>query len=574
MTLLPLSDGYGTDRVGTRRGDGGAGWLVATLAIAALVAFPILAVASHLLVPAGDIWDHLATTVLPRYLANTAILTLGVGTGTAIIGVATAWLVTLCRFPGSRIMEWALLLPMAVPAYVIAYAYTDLLQFAGPVQTALREAFGWTRHDYWFPEIRSLGGAIAMMVLVLYPYVYLVTRAAFLQQSVCVLEVSRTLGRGPWDGFFTVALPLARPAIAASLALVMMEVLADFGTVQYFAVDTFTTGIYRTWFALGEPSAAAQLASILMGFVLVLVILERWSRRQAKFHHTTARYRHLPRYRLSRVQSLLAITACGLPVLLGFVIPALVLGHLAWGFDAHRFGDFYLSIAMNSLTLAGLTAVLAVVLGLVLTYGQRLHPTLAVRGAVRVAALGYAIPGSVIAVGTLIPFAAVDRWVDALAREALGLSTGLLLSGTIAVLLFAYLVRFLAVAFDTLDASLAKIGPNLDHAARVLGSGPSEALVRIHVPMLASGMLTAGLLVFVDVMKELPATLIVRPFNFDTLAVRAYQLAADERLAEAALPALVIVAAGILPVILLSRAISRTRPGDVATTGQTFAFER
>ncbi|UEM24101.1 iron ABC transporter permease [Skermanella mucosa] len=538
-----------------------SGWTVATLLIACLVALPVAVVVSRIFIPTDGVWSHLASTVLPYYLGNTVKLVLGVGAGTLVIGVGTAWLVTMCRFPGSRVLEWALLLPMAVPAYVMAYVYTDLLQFVGPVQTTLRELTGWTRHDYWFPNVRSLGGAVAMLTLVLYPYVYLLSRAAFLEQSVCVLEVSRTLGRGPYRSFFGVALPLARPAIVAGLALVLMEVLADFGTVQYFAVDTFTTGIYRTWFAMGQPVAAAQLASVLMLFVLVLMLMERWSRGSAKFHHTTSRYRRLPSYRLRGPRGAAALAACALPLLLGFFVPAAALLDFTFEEGDALLGRMFWTLATNSIVLAALTSALAVTLAVVLAYGLRLRPSPVLKGAVRVASMGYAVPGSVIAIGVLIPFARLDNALDALMVEHFGISTGLLLSGTIAALVFAYLVRFLAVSFNTIEASLGKIRPNMDQASRVLGQTPSRTLVKVHAPLMLGSLLTAGLLVFVDVMKELPATLIVRPFNFDTLAVRTYQLAADERLAEASAPALAIVAVGILPVILLSIAITRSRPG-------------
>ncbi len=536
-------------------------WLVGGLLVALLVALPVLIVGSRVLVPTDGVWDHLAATVLPRYLANTVSLVLGVGIGVLVIGIGTAWLVTMCRFPGRRVLEWALLLPLAMPAYVMAYVYTDLLQFVGPVQTALREAFGWTRADYWFPNIRSLGGAIAVLSFVLYPYVYLLARAAFLEQSVCVLEVSRTLGAGAWRAFFRVALPLARPAIVAGLALSMMEVLADFGTVQYFAVDTFTTGIYRTWFALGQPVAAAQLAAVLMLFVLAVLALERTSRGAARYHHSTGRYRALPSYKLGPARAAVALAACALPVLLGFALPCLLLLRMTFEGGDALFGPVFLRLAGNSLTLAGITAVLAVTLASLVAYGMRLRPGPVLRGAARVAGMGYAVPGSVIAVGILIPAASFDNALDGFMRSTFGLSTGLLLSGTIVAVVYAYLVRFLAVSLNTVEASLGKIRPTLDHASRILGHTPGGTLVRVHAPIMKGSLLTAALLVFVDVMKELPATMIVRPFNFDTLAVRVYTLASDARLAEASTAALAIVVVGILPVVLLSRAIARSRPG-------------
>jgi iron(III) transport system permease protein len=537
----------------------GHGWTLIGLAPALAVALPVLVVVSSLLLPSGEVWSHLAQTVLADYVRNTVLLALGVGIGVTLIGVGAAWLVTMCEFPGRSVLDWALLLPLAVPTYLIGYTYTDLLQYAGPVQGALRELMGWGRDDYWFPEIRSLGGAVVVMALVLYPYVYLLARAAFLEQCLCLLDVSRTLGRGAWGSFFEVAVPLARPAIAGGVALALMEALADFGTVQYFGVSTFTTGIYRTWFALGEPNAAAQLAAALMGFVLLVMVLERWSRRFARYVHT-ATSRPRPAYRLRGGQAALAAVACAAPVLLGFGLPVLVLLDMTLERSDPLLGGMFLELARNSFLLAALAAALTAGLAFLVAYGLRLQPTPVMQASARIAGLGYAIPGAVIAVGVLIPFARFDNAVDAWMRATFGISTGLMLTGTIAVLLFAYLVRFFALALNTVEAGLAKINRNLDDAARMLGHGPGRSLLRVHVPLLWGSVLTAVILVFVDVLKELPATLILRPFNFETLAVRVYRFAADERLAEASTAALAIVVVGLLPVILLSRAIARARP--------------
>ena len=536
-------------------------WTLATAAIAAVIAVPIVVVLSYLAVPTGDIWSHLASTVLPLYIAKTLWLMAGVGVGTLVIGAGTAWLVTLHRFPGRSLFQWAMLLPMAVPGYVIAYTYGSLMDFAGPVQSGLRAAFGWGRHDYWFPEIRSLGGAITVLTLVLYPYVYLLARAAFTEQSVCVLEAGRTLGAGPWRRFFRVGLPLARPALVAGVSLALMETLNDLGTVQHFAVSTFTTGIFRTWFGLGQPAAAAQLAAVLLLFVVVLLLLERWSRGDARYHQTTGRYRQLPSLRLRGAPAGLAVAACALPVLLGFLVPVGVLVWWAIRSEALGFNARFLQLTFHSVTLGVVAAVLAVVLSLVLAYGARLRPTPLVRGFVRLASVGYAVPGAVIAVGVMLPFAAIDRTIDAWARASFGVSTGLILSGTMVAVTFAYLVRFLAISFNAAEASLAKVGRSMDDAGRVLGRRPIEILAAIHLPLLRPSLLAAALLVFVDVIKELPATLILRPFNFDTLAIFAYDLARDERLAEVAAPALAILAAGLGPVILLARSIGRSRPG-------------
>ncbi|MFU8877172.1 MAG: ABC transporter permease, partial [Wenzhouxiangellaceae bacterium] len=526
------------------------GWTLITLAVAGLVALPVVVVLVQVLLPSPEVWSHLVETVLPRYVLNTFGLILGVGIGTLVIGVGTAWLVVMCRFPGKQVFEWALLLPLAVPTYVIAYAYTDFLQFTGPVQSLLREAFGWGFGDYWFPEVRSLGGAVVLMSLVLYPYVYLLSRAAFMEQSVCALEVGRSLGRGPWRLFAGVAVPLARPAIIGGLALALMEALNDFGAVQFFGVDTFTTGIYRTWFGLGEPVAAAQLAACLLVFVLLLLFMERRSRRGAQFHHTSARYRELPEYRLGRGRAALAFTACLLPLAIGFLVPVGLLVHMHIEVGDPLMGTRFAGFAWNSLKLATVTAVAAVTLAVLIGYGVRMRPRRLTRAAARLASVGYAIPGSVIAVGILIPLAWVDQQLNLFTRDRFGFMPGLLLTGTMVVLVYAYVVRFLAVSYNSVEASLGKITPNMDAAARTLGKSAGATLWRVHLPVMRGSLLAAGILVFVDVMKELPATVILRPFDFDTLAVRAFELASDERLAQASTSALGIVLVGIVPVIV------------------------
>jgi iron(III) transport system permease protein len=536
------------------------GWTVVVMAIAALVAAPILVVLAGVFTNAGEVWQHLTATVLPTYIANSLWLMVGVGLGVVVIGVGTAWLVTMCRFPGSRVFEWALLLPFAAPAYLLAYVYTEFLEFYGPVQTQLRNVFGWQSvQDYWFPNIRSLWGAILMLTLVLYPYVYLLARSAFLSQSVCTLEASRTLGCNPWRSFFRVALPLARPAIIAGLSLALMETLNDYGTVQYFGVDTFTVGIYRTWFGMGEQAAAVQLAAFLLIFILWLILLERWSRGQSRYYQTASPTQQLSTYSLKGIRAIGAGLACFLPIALGFLLPGGILLKMTIDQGVEAFDERFWSFATNSFTLAALTAIIAVVLALIMAYGLRLYPKLAMRLAVQISAMGYAVPGSVIAVGILLPIGTLDNAIDAWMRQTFGISTGLLLSGTIAALIFAYLVRFLAISFSTVDASLTQIKPSLDDAARSLGHGATSTLLRVHTPMMWGGLLSAIALVFVDVMKELPATLIIRPFNFDTLAIRVYNLASDERLVEAAAPALAIVIVGIIPVILLSFRIAASR---------------
>ncbi|HYD99529.1 MAG TPA: iron ABC transporter permease [Alphaproteobacteria bacterium] len=539
------------------------GWSVATAVLALLIVLPLATVMGFAAAPQTEIWGHLASTVLGRYVLNSLGLMVGVGLGTLVVGTGTAWLVTMCRFPGRRVLEWALLLPLAMPAYVVAYTYAGVLDYAGPVQGAIRALFGFTSaRDYWFPHFRSLGGAVAVLTAVLYPYVYLLARTAFLGQCACVLEASRTLGQSPWQGFSRVALPLARPALAVGVALALMEVLGDFGAVQHLAVDTFTTGLTRVWLGMGDAPAAAQLAVALLGFIGLLVALERLSRRRQRFHHATNRYRTLSGYRLSPLRGLLAMLACALPVLLGFVLPAGILG--AWAVETAPQmvdGRFWLA-AGNSLAVAGIAAAAATLVAVILAYGLRLRPNRMVRATVRLAGIGYAVPGPVIALGVMLAFTAIDGWVDGAMTAAFGISTGLLLSGTAFAVIFAYVVRFLALSLGTVESGLIRVKPHMDDAARSLGHGPGSMLRRVHAPIIKGSVLTAALLVFVDVMKELPATLMLRPFGFDTLAVRAYQLASDERLRDCAPAALAIVLVGLVPVLVLSAGIARARPGQ------------
>ncbi len=536
--------------------------LLLGLLVALLAALPVASVGLNLFVGGtSETWGHLSRTVLPEYILNSLWLCLGVGTGVGVLGVATAWLTAMHEFPGRRFFEWALVLPLAMPAYVLAYVYTDFLQFVGPVQTWLRDTFGWAYGDYWFPDIRTLPGAMLMFVCVLYPYVYLLARTAFIERASGMLEAARTLGMGSWRAFFKVSLPLARPAIVAGVALALMETLADYGTVAYFAVNTFTTGIYRAWFSLGDRIAAAQLAAMLLGFVLFLLMAERVSRGRARYNNTTARNRPMAGASLAGWRGWLATLACTLPLVLGFILPAMLLLRMSLAEGDAQFGERFLVLARNSFVLAGVTAVLGVLLALLLAYGARLSKTTLAQALNRVVGLGYAVPGAVIAVGVLIPVTRLDNWLAGQWQAWFGNNPGLLLTGGIAALVYAYLVRFLAVALHTVESSLAKITPSMDDAARSLGLGQSETLRRVHAPMLRGSLLTAGLLVFVDVMKELPATLVMRPFNFDTLATQAYTLASDERLAEASTASLAIVAVGLLPLIALSRQISAARRG-------------
>ncbi|MCZ4280541.1 iron ABC transporter permease [Kiloniella laminariae] len=536
--------------------------------VACLFAFPILSVTAAALTATSDVWDHLVQTVLSDYIINTLFLASGVACLVAIIGGGTAWLVTMCRFPGRALFEWALILPLAVPAYVMAYTYTDFLQASGPLQVLLREVLSLQYGEYWFPDLRSMGGAITMLSLVLYPYVYMLARAAFLEQSVCALEVSRTLGCSPLSSFFRVALPLARPAIIAGTSLALMETLADFGTVSFFGIQTFTTGIMNAWTTFGDLAAARQLSTYLLVFIFSVFIIEKLSRGKARYHHATNRYQNLPGYKLQGLKKCFAVAACGIPLFLGFVLPAIILISKTLSLGDKQFGIKFITLAFNSFTLATVTACAAVLIAVLLAYTNRMQANFFSRAATKIASMGYAIPGTVVAIGTLFPLAALDNTIDSWMRSTFDISTGLILTGTITALVFAYLVRFLAVSLNTVESGLGKIRPSMDDASRTLGMGPIKTLWHVHTPIMSGSLITAGLVVFVDVMKELPATLVMRPFNFDTLAVHAYNLASDERLSEASTASLTIVAVGILPLIFLSRAIAKSRAGSQTKPAQ------
>jgi iron(III) transport system permease protein len=500
--------------------------------------------------------QHQASTVLAGYAAQSLLLALGVALGVALLGVATAAAVALCRFPGRRFFEWALLLPLAMPAYVLAYAYTDALQFSGPVQTALRNALG-VRGALW-PDVRSLGGAVLLFTLCLYPYVYLLTRAALGERAVQMMEAARLLGAGLKRRVLTVALPLARPAVMAGVALALMETLADYGVGAYFGLSTFTTGIYRAWLSMNDATAAAQLASVLLVLVALLLALER--RAQARLRFATSRggaptSNDARPVQLQGRAALAACVLCALPVLLGFVLPVGWLMGMLWreveandvGLPLARFAQW----AWASFRLAGIAAVAATLLALALGFALRQRGA---RGdsllafAARLLSLGYAVPGAVVAIGILLPVGYVQaRWP--------GAGAAALVTGTVFGVMYAYLVRFSAVALQTVEAGYARVPMSVDETARMLGAGRSRVLATLHLPLLRRSALAAGLLVFVDVMKELPATLVLRPFGSDTLAVVAYNLARDERLAEASLPSLAIVLVGLIPVLLLSRAM-------------------
>lgn len=500
------------------------------------------------------IWQHLAATVLPRYISNSLLLAFGVGFGATILGTCLAWLIVNYDFYGRRLIQWMVLLPLAMPAYIIAYTYTGLLDFAGPLQTFIRSTFDLGAQDYWFPEVRSLSGAIILMSLVLYPYVYILARTAFSEQSQKYREVSELAGVSPLKHFFKVALPLARPAIMTGAALAMMEALADFGTVEYFGVSTFTTGIYRTWFGMGDIKAASQLSGFLCLFVFILIMVEKMSRRDSQ-NYSSRQGKSARAKRVKGINGGLIFMLCSLPVAFGFIIPFVQLATWAFSFsDLSSLAD-YPEYAMNSVMLASIGAIVVVAMALLFSYAKRLHPSKTVSGFIQLVSLGYALPGTVIAIGVLVPLGWLDIKFNVLTNVWFNFQPGLVFSGTVFALIFAYAIRFMSVALNNTEAGIQRIKPSMDEASKVLGDSPTQRLLRIHIPLLKASLLSATLLVFVDILKELPATLVLRPFNFNTLAVKAFELASDERLIDAALPSITIVLVGILPVIILTKTL-------------------
>ncbi len=530
---------------------------------ALLVISPLAMIAGSVFVAdSSETLAHLWNTVLAEYVLNSFLLAVGVAFLTLLLGVPAAWFTSVCSFPGCRAFVWMLLLPLAFPAYIIAYTYTGVLDYAGPVYSFFREVAGKELADAWYFSIRTVSGAILMLGLVLYPYVYLLTRTAFLEQSVSFIEINRMLGYSITQGFFRLAIPLARPAIVTGLSLALMETLADYGTVAYFSISTFTTGIFRTFYAFGDLTAAAQLSTMLMLFVALLIFSERYARRQAVFHETAGRKTHQSRIVLRGRNVFWAWLFCLTPVLFGFVVPALIL--LKWAlFDSEWALTAFVDLVWNSFQLAIMAALIACAIAILLAYAKRQTEQKLVHGFINVASLGYAIPGAIIAVGVIVPLAWLDHRLIGLFRGLFEVEIGLVLSGSIFALLFAYTVRFLAISLGTVQSGLDKIKPAMDQTARSLGYRKMEVLRKVHIPLMSTSLITALLIVFVDVLKELPATLILRPFNFNTLAVKAYELASDERLYDAALPSILIVVTGIIPVILLSRTISSPHQKNV-----------
>ena len=530
-------------------------WRAASFVVAAVVAAPILVMFSAWFAPASEVWRHLVDNVLQELLANTFVLMLGVGVGVFLLGVGLAWFTAMCDFPGRKFFDWALMLPLAVPAYVLAFVAVGLLDFSGPVQTWLRAVFG---DGFWFPPIRSTAGVIIVMVLAFYPYVYMLARAAFISQGRSPLETGRALGLSAWSAYLRVTLPMARPAIAVGVALALMETLADFGAVAVFNYDTFTTAIYKAWFGLFSISAAAQLASILLLFVALALYGERRLRGKARYHATGKSAREL-RYRLRGKNAWAATLFAGVVLGLAFIIPVGQLLIWAWQTALQDLDARYLRFLANTLSLGAAAAVITTFAALLLAYTYRLKPDRITRSAVRFATLGYALPGSVLAVGIMVSFVWLDEKIGALLQQSFGVSTGLLFTGSLLALVLAYVVRFMAVSHGPIDSAFERIKPSLWQAARSLGASNWEILWHVSIPLLRTGLLSAALLVFVEVMKEMPATLLLRPFGWDTLATRIFEMTSEGEWERAALPAVTLVLAGLIPVVMLVRR-SASRP--------------
>ncbi|MEZ5844946.1 MAG: iron ABC transporter permease [Hyphomicrobiaceae bacterium] len=555
--------------------DGTPRWTLFVLPVALVLMLPMATILVLAAGGEGAQWRHLIANVLPRASRETALLLAGAGTLTLVVGTSTAWIVTMYRFPGRAVIDRLLVIPLAIPTYLAAYCYVEILDHTGPVQTALRWLAGMhSGRLTWFPEVRSIGGGVFVISAVLYPYVYLAARASFVQQSICALEVARTLGRTETGAFLEVALPMARPALAAGVALALMECLNDLGAVQYLGIETLTVSVYSTWLQRSSLPSAAQIAIVILAFAAILFAIERAARGRARFHHTTGRYRAIPFAEITGLRGVAIAGLCALPFVIGFALPAGVLVSGAWSYGRDALAAGFLGSLLNSLTLAAVTALVAVAAALLIAYARRVADNPTTRLAAQVTGLGYAIPGTVLALGLLLPLAAVDNAVDAALRATTGLTSGLLLSGTLFAIVLALTIRFLAVSLGSVSAGLERISPNLDAASRTLGETAAGTLWRVHLPLLVPSIGAAALLVFVDTMKELPATLLLRPFNFETLATQVYALASLEQFEQASAGALAIVAAGLVPVLLLHQAVAGGRPGRRARVPRPLDAER
>lgn len=519
---------------------------------------PFIALAVQSLLPDQDVFSHLSNTVLSTYISNSLLLILLVGVGALLLAVPAAWLIARCQFPGRQIFQWALLLPLAMPAYIVAYVYTDLLDYAGPVQKSLRAAFGWqSPADYRFPEVRSLGGAAIMLALVLFPYIYLLARTAFMEQSASLIQAARVMGCSPWRSFWRLNLPMARPALAVGVALVAMETAADFATVSYFAVPTLTTAVYDTWLNHGSLSAAAKLSVIILLVVFALIGMERFSRRKQQLYQKNSFYTGLERYVLSRGKALAAFGYCFVLLLLAFLLPFGILLNYAFHYFEYSWTPEFFQYSANSLLLSAIVSVICVIIALGLLFIQRISPSARDQLPAKLASFGYALPGTVLAIGVLGPLTVADFAIDDLYALFDQRGPGLVFTGTLFALIFAFCIRFAAIAIGSVESSYRRISPSMDMAAVTMGEKPVGLMSKVHLPLLKKGLFAGMLLVFIEAMKELPAALLLRPVGYENLATHVFQYVSDEQLEYGALAAIVIVLVGLFPLIYLNRSLEQ-----------------
>ncbi|ABN60131.1 ABC transporter permease [Shewanella baltica] len=533
-------------------------WSLAGYAVATILVLPLVALILQALQPDEAVFGHLMATVLPTYIINSLLLIFWVSLGALLLALPCAWLMARCEFVGRRYLQWALLLPLAMPGYIVAYVYTDLLDYAGPVQRSLRSIFGWSSpQDYFFPDIRTLGGAACMLSLVLFPYIYLLARTAFMEQSLSLAHASRIMGCSPWQSFWRLSLPMARPALAVGVALVAMETAADFATVNYFAVPTLTTAVYDTWLGYGNLTAAAKLSAIILLVVFSLIGFERFARRKQQLFQKQSRIQASDLYRLSAAQTAVALSFCATLLLLAFLLPFGILLSYAIGYFEQSWDESFWQLSLNSLSLALITSFICCLIALLLMFVRRISPRASDALPSRLASTGYALPGTVLAIGVLVPLTMLDFAINDLA-DLLGLDgPGLILTGSVVALIFAFCVRFVAIAIGSVESSYKRISPSLDMVSLTMGQGPRQLLQRVHLPLLGKGLFAGALLVFIESMKELPAALLLRPIGFENLATYVFQFVSDEKLEHGALAAIVIVLVGLVPLIYLNRSLEQ-----------------
>lgn len=533
-------------------------WSLAGYAVATILVLPLVALILQALQPDEAVFGHLMATVLPTYIINSLLLIFWVSLGALLLALPCAWLMARCEFVGRRYLQWALLLPLAMPGYIVAYVYTDLLDYAGPVQRSLRSIFGWSSpQDYFFPDIRTLGGAACMLSLVLFPYIYLLVRTAFMEQSLSLAHASRIMGCSPWQSFWRLSLPMARPALAVGVALVAMETAADFATVNYFSVPTLTTAVYDTWLGYGNLTAAAKLSAIILLVVFSLIGFERFARRKQQLFQKQSRIQASDLYRLSTVQTAVALSFCATLLLLAFLLPFGILLSYAIGYFEQSWDESFWQLSLNSLSLALITSLICCLIALLLMFVRRISPRPSDALPSRLASTGYALPGTVLAIGVLVPLTVLDFAINDLA-DLLGLNgPGLILTGSVVALIFAFCVRFVAIAIGSVESSYKRISPSLDMVSLTMGQGPRQLLQRVHLPLLGKGLFAGALLVFIESMKELPAALLLRPIGFENLATYVFQFVSDEKLEHGALAAIVIVLVGLVPLIYLNRSLEQ-----------------